>query len=134
MIKKIDHIGIAVSSLEKILPFYIDIIQLELLHIEEVESEGVRIAFIAAGETKIELIEPINEESAVARYIRKFGEGMHHIAFAVDSIEKRIEDINAKGIRMLNSQPKSGAGGAAVAFMHPHSTGRVLVELCERKE
>ncbi|MEW9111288.1 MAG: methylmalonyl-CoA epimerase [Cytobacillus gottheilii] len=134
MIKKIDHIGIAVSSLEKILPFYIDIMKLELLHIEEVESEGVRIAFIAAGETKIELLEPINEESAVARYIRKYGEGMHHIAFAVNSIEERIEEINEKGIKMISSQPKTGAGGAAIAFMHPQSTGRVLVELCERKE
>lgn len=134
MIQKVDHIAIAVSSLEKAIPFYTEILQLEVLCVEEIESEGVKIAFIAAGETKIELLEPMSEESAVARFIRKNGEGIHHIAFAVKSIEARIADIKNKGVIMIHDQPKKGAGGAAVAFLHPNSTGRVLVELCERKE
>lgn len=134
MIQKVDHIAIAVSSLEKSMPFYTEILQLDFLSVEEIESEEVKIAFIGAGGIKIELLEPMSEASAVARFIRKHGEGIHHIAFAVKSIEARIADIKSKGVTMIHDQPQAGAGGAAVAFLHPKSTGRVLVELCERKE
>jgi methylmalonyl-CoA/ethylmalonyl-CoA epimerase len=133
MVKKIDHIGIAVQSIEKALPFYTDVLNLSLLGIEEVESEKVRVAFLKIGESKLELLEPMSPESPIAVFIEKRGEGLHHIALAVDSIQDRINDIKEKGIRMINETPKQGAGGAMVAFMHPKSTGGVLVEYCEKK-
>lgn len=133
MIKKIDHIGIAVKSLEEALPFYTEVLKLELKGIEEVESEGVKVAFLKVGESKIELLEPLSDESAIAKHIEKRGEGIHHIALGVDSIQGRIEEIKAKGIKMINEEAKSGGGGALVAFMHPKSTGKVLYELCEKK-
>ncbi|TCJ02201.1 methylmalonyl-CoA epimerase [Cytobacillus praedii] len=133
MIKKIDHIGIAVRSLDEALPFYTEILKLPLLGVEEVESEKLKIAFLKAGETKLELLEPTNEDSAVAKFIEKRGEGLHHVALGVDSIQDRINEIKEKGIRMIQDVPKTGAGGAKVAFMHPKSTGSVLYELCEKK-
>ncbi len=133
LIKKIDHIGIAVRSLDESLPFYTEILKLPLLGIEEVESEKLKVAFLKAGETKLELLEPTNEESAVARFIEKRGEGLHHVALGVDSIQDRIDEIKEKGIRMIQDIPKTGAGGAQVAFMHPKSTGSVLYEFCEKK-
>ncbi|MDQ0269361.1 methylmalonyl-CoA/ethylmalonyl-CoA epimerase [Cytobacillus purgationiresistens] len=133
MIKKIDHIGIAVRSLDETLPFYTDILQLPLLGIEEVESEGIRVAFLKAGETKLELLEPQHDQSAVAKFIEKRGEGLHHVALGVDSIQERIDEMKTHGIRMIQDEPKIGAGGAHVAFMHPKSTGSILYELCEKK-
>ncbi|KOP83362.1 methylmalonyl-CoA epimerase [Cytobacillus solani] len=133
MIKKIDHIGIAVRSLDEALPFYTEILKLPLLGMEEVESEKLRVAFLKAGETKLELLEPTHEDSAVAKFIEKRGEGLHHVALGVDSIQDRINEIKEKGIRMIQDVPKTGAGGAKVAFMHPKSTGSVLYELCEKK-
>lgn len=134
MIKKIDHIGVAVKSIDEALPFYTDQLKLQLQGIEEVESEGVRVAFLKVGESKIELLEPLHSESAIAKYIEKKGEGIHHVALGVDSIEERIKEIKAHGIRMIHDEPKDGAGGARIAFMHPKSTGSVLYELCEKKE
>ncbi|ASV69094.1 methylmalonyl-CoA epimerase [Cytobacillus kochii] len=133
MIKKIDHIGIAVRSLAQSLSFYTETLQLPLLGIEEVKSEGIKVAFIQIGETKLELLEPQTDESAVAKFIAKRGEGLHHVAFGVHSIQERIEEMKTKGIQMIQDQPKLGAGGASVAFMHPKSTGSVLYELCEKK-
>ncbi len=133
LIKKIDHIGIAVRSLDEALPFYTEILKLPLLGIEEVESEKLKVAFLKAGETKLELLEPTNEDSAVAKFIEKRGEGLHHVALGVDSIQDRINEIKEKGIRMIQDVPKTGAGGAKVAFMHPKSTGSVLYEFCEKK-
>ena len=108
MIKKVDHIGIAVKSIEKTLPFYTDVLNLPLIGIEEVETQKVRVAFLQAGSTKLELLEPISEESPIAKFIEK-------------------------GIRMIDDQPRSGAGGADIAFMHPKSAAGVLFELCEKK-
>ncbi|KAB2338438.1 methylmalonyl-CoA epimerase [Cytobacillus depressus] len=133
MIKKVDHIGIAVRSLDEALPFYTDILKLPLLGVEEVESEQLKVAFLQIGETKLELLEPISSESAVAKFIEKRGEGLHHVALGVSSIQDRINEMKEKGITMLNDVPKRGAGGAEVAFMHPKSTGKVLYEFCERK-
>jgi methylmalonyl-CoA/ethylmalonyl-CoA epimerase len=132
MIKKIDHIGIAVSSIENSLPFYTNILNLQLEGIEEVESENVKVAFITIGESKLELLEPLSPESPIAKFIEKRGEGIHHIALGVSSIEARIQDMKENGIRMLADEPKLGAGGAQIAFMHPKSTGSVLYELCEK--
>lgn len=133
MIKKIDHIGIAVRSLAQSLPFYTETLQLPLLGIEEVKSEGIKVAFIQIGEMKLELLEPQTDESAVAKFIAERGEGLHHVALGVHSIQERIEEMKTKGIQMIQDQPKMGAGGASVAFMHPKSTGSVLYELCEKK-
>jgi methylmalonyl-CoA/ethylmalonyl-CoA epimerase len=133
MIKKVDHIGIAVKSLEDTLPFYTDILNLPLLGIEEVETQLVRVAFLQAGDTKLELLEPTSEESTIAKFIEKRGEGIHHVALGVESIEDRISEMKEKGIRMIDDQPRSGAGGANIAFMHPKSASGVLYELCEKK-
>ncbi|TCN22945.1 methylmalonyl-CoA epimerase [Mesobacillus foraminis] len=133
MIKNIDHIGVAVKSLEQSLPFYTEVLQLPLLGIEEVESEKVRVAFLKAGKSKIELLEPTSKESPIARHIEKRGEGIHHIALGVDSIKERIDQIKEKGITMINDLPKRGAGNAQIAFMHPRSTGSALFELCEKE-
>jgi methylmalonyl-CoA/ethylmalonyl-CoA epimerase len=133
MIEKVDHIGIAVKSLEVTLPFYVDVLNLPLLGIEEVESEKLRVAFLQAGETKIELLEPTSAESTIAKFIEKRGEGIHHVALGVESIEERIKELKEKGIRMVQDEPKLGAGGAHVAFMHPKSALGVLYELCEKK-
>ena len=132
MIKKVDHIGIAVKSLEQALPFYTEVLKLPFLGIEEVESEKVRVAFLKAGESKIELLEPMSKESPIAGFIEKRGEGIHHVALGVDSIQDRINELKEKGIRMIQDKPKIGAGNAQVAFIHPKSTGSVLVELCEK--
>ncbi|TWE06288.1 methylmalonyl-CoA epimerase [Neobacillus bataviensis] len=133
MIKKVDHIGIAVNSLEQTLPFYTDVLKLSLLGIEEVDSQKVKVAFLKAGEIKIELLEPTTEESPIAAFIAKRGEGIHHIALGVTSIEERIADIKEHGIKMIDDQPRLGARGAQIAFMHPKSTAGVLFELCEKK-
>jgi methylmalonyl-CoA/ethylmalonyl-CoA epimerase len=133
MIKKVDHIGIAVQSIEEALPFYVEILNLPLLGIEEVESEKLKVAFLQAGETKIELLEPTSAESTIAKFIEKRGQGLHHVALGVDSIEERIKEMKEKGIRMIQDEPKIGAGGAHVAFMHPKSASGVLYELCEKK-
>ncbi|WP_010284518.1 methylmalonyl-CoA epimerase [Bacillus timonensis] len=133
MINKIDHIGIAVSSIEKSLPFYTTILNLQLEGIEEVDSEKVRVAFIKIGESKLELLEPLSSDSPIAKFIEKRGEGIHHIALGTSSIEERIREIKENGIRMLADEPKFGAGGAKIAFMHPKSTGSVLYELCEKQ-
>lgn len=132
MIKKIDHIGIAVKSLDEALPFYVDMLHLRLEGIDEVESEQVKVAFLKIGEVRLELLEPLSSESPIAKYIEKKGEGIHHIALGVESIEERITEMKEKGIQMINDKAKNGAHGSKVAFMHPKSTGRVLFELCEK--
>ena len=134
MVKKIDHLGIAVKSLDESLPFYVDVLKLKLLGIEEVQSEGVKVAFLKIGESKIELLEPLHDESPIAKYIEKKGQGLHHVALGVDSIEDRIKEIKENGIKMIHDQPKQGAGGAKIAFMHPKSTGGTLYELCEKQQ
>src|SRR4051794_33994043 len=133
MIKKVDHIGIAVKSLENTLPFYTDVLNLPLIGIEEVDIQKVRVAFLQAGSTKLELLEPTSEESTIAKFIEKRGEGIHHVALGVESIEERIREMKEKGIRMIDDQPRPGAGGANIAFMHPKSAFGVLYELCEKK-
>ncbi|MBU8907773.1 methylmalonyl-CoA epimerase [Desertibacillus haloalkaliphilus] len=131
--KKIDHIGIAVSSLEEALPFYESKLNIPLLGIEEVPSQGVKVAFLKIGESKIELLEPLSAESPIAKFIEKRGEGIHHIALGVDNIEDRIEEIKSKGVAMINNEPVPGAGGAKVGFIHPKSAGGILYEFCEKK-
>jgi len=133
MIKKVDHIGIAVKSIEETLPFYTDVLSLTLLAIEEVDSQKVKVAFLKAGETKIELLEATSKESPIADFIAKRGEGIHHMALGVVSIKDRIAEMKEQGIRMIDNEPRLGAGGAHIAFMHPKSAAGVLIELCEKK-
>ena len=132
--KKIDHIGIAVKSIEQSLPFYTETLGLELLGIEEVLSQKVKVAFIQIGESKIELLEPLSDDGAVAKFIEKKGEGIHHVALGVKDIDERIAEMKEHGINMINETSVPGAGGAQVAFMHPKSTGSVLYELCEKRK
>ncbi|MFL6557060.1 MAG: methylmalonyl-CoA epimerase [Bacillus sp. (in: firmicutes)] len=121
------------KSLENTLPFYTDVLNLPLIGIEEVDIQKVRVAFLQAGSTKLELLEPTSEESTIAKFIEKRGEGIHHVALGVESIEERIREMKEKGIRMIDDQPRPGAGGANIAFMHPKSASGVLYELCEKK-
>jgi methylmalonyl-CoA/ethylmalonyl-CoA epimerase len=132
ILKKVDHIGIAVKNLDETIPYYTETLGLKVLKIEEVASESVRVAFIDAGNVKLELLEPMSEQSAIHSFIEKKGEGIHHIAFGVEGIEERMNELREKGIRILNEQPKIGAGGAQVAFLHPKSSFGVLYELCDK--
>ncbi|MTD29911.1 methylmalonyl-CoA epimerase [Planomicrobium sp. YIM 101495] len=131
--KKVDHIGIAVRNLEEMLPYYTETLGCPLMKIEQVDSQKVRVAFIDAGNIKLELLEPIDETSPIAKFIEKRGEGIHHVAFGVDNIEQRMEELRSAGVQLLSDAPKPGAGGAMVAFMHPKSSGGVLYELCEKQ-
>ena len=132
ILKKVDHIGIAVKNLDETIPYYTETLGLSVLKIEEVASESVRVAFIDAGNVKLELLEPMTTQSAIHSFIEKKGEGIHHIAFGVEGIEERMKELREKGIRVLNEQPKIGAGGAQVAFLHPKSSFGVLYELCDK--
>ncbi len=132
ILKKVDHIGIAVKNLDETIPYYTETLGLSVLKIEEVASESVRVAFIDAGNVKLELLEPMSTQSAIHSFIEKKGEGIHHIAFGVEGIEERMKELREKGIRVLNEQPKIGAGGAQVAFLHPKSSFGVLYELCDK--
>ncbi len=134
MIEKVDHLGIAVASLDETLPFYTEKLGLRLIAIEEVPSEQVRVAFLDASNIKLELLEPMSQESAVAKFVEKRGQGLHHIAFGVQNINERLLEMKEQGIRMIHETPKSGAGGAQVAFMHPKSTCGVLFELCDKSK
>lgn len=131
---RIDHIGIAVESLEKTIPFYRDILKLELLRIEEVPSQKVRAAIFAIGESHIELLEPTSLDSPIAKAIEKRGQGIHHIAYSVDSTSDEIDSFIEKGIRMIDSRPRIGVGGSRIAFVHPSDSGKVLTELCEHAQ
>ena len=133
MIKKIDHIGIAVKSLQETLPFYTEILQLELLGIEEVASQKVKVAFLKLGESKLELLESTSADSPIARFIETRGEGVHHVALGVSTIAERIQEMQEKGISMIDAIPRLGAARSHIAFMHPKSTHGVLYELCENK-
>ena len=133
MIKKIDHIGIAVKSIEQSLPIYTDVLKLTLEGIEDVSTENVRVAFIKIGESKLELLQPLTEDCTIARFIARHGEGIHHIALSVDSIQARIQDMKENGIKMIHDEAKLGANGAEIAFIHPKSTGNVLYEFCHKK-
>ncbi|GAB2666186.1 methylmalonyl-CoA epimerase [Flavihumibacter cheonanensis] len=127
---KIEHIGIAVKSLETSIPLYEALLNTPCYKTEEVITEKVRTAFFAAGESKIELLESTDPQGVIARYIEKKGEGMHHIAFAVEDIYAEMDRLRAAGFELLNPEPKPGADNKLVCFLHPKGTTGVLVELC----
>lgn len=129
--KQIAHIGIAVKSIDQALPFYINTLGLQLEHVETVPSESVKVAFIKIGDSKLELLEPTNESSAIHKFIESRGEGIHHIALEVDKIEDRINSLKQAGIKMVHEEAKIGAGNNLITFIHPKEAGGVLVELCQ---
>ena len=129
--KKIEHIGIAVKNIEEANKTYEKLLGTSAYKSEEVESEGVLTSFFQIGKSKIELLAATREDSAIAKYLEKKGEGIHHIAFAVDDIETEIERLKAEGFLLINEQPKKGADNKIIAFLHPKSANGVLVELCQ---
>lgn len=133
MVSKIDHIGIAVSNLDEAVKLYRDVLGLELHGTEVVPEQKVRVAFLPVGDTEVELLESTSAEGPIAKFIEAKGQGIQHIAFRVDDIEAALEEMKAKGMRLIDDKPRYGAGGAKIAFLHPKSTGGVLIELCERK-
>ncbi len=132
MIKHISHIGIAVKDLDEGIAFY-EKLGLTLEGTEEVPSQMVKVAFFPVGDTRIELLAPTSEESPIAKFIEKKGEGIQHIAFAVEDLPQALKDTEDDGIRLIDKEPRPGAHGADIAFLHPKSTGGVLIELCKEK-
>lgn len=131
-ITHIEHLGIAVKSIEAALPYYEDVLGLECYAIEEVADQKVKTAFMRVGDTKIELLESTDPEGPVGKFIEKRGEGIHHIAFAVaDGVAEALGEAEEKGIRLIDKAPRKGAEGLNIAFIHPRSTMGVLTELCE---
>ena len=131
-ISHIEHLGIAVHSIEESLPFYEGVLGLKCYSIEEVADQKVKTAFFQVGGTKIELLEPTSEDSPIAKFLEKKGQGIHHIAYCVDDVEASLRDAEAKGMRLIDEHPRKGAEGLDIAFLHPKSTEGVLTELCAR--
>lgn len=132
--EKIDHLGIAVSSLEKTLPFYQQVLGLKLVHEEVIPDQQVRTAFLQLGESTLELLEPTSPDSPVAKFIAKRGEGIHHIAYAVSDIRAKLREAKEAGIRLIDEEPRPGGHGKWIAFLHPKDTYGVLTEYCQRME
>ena len=131
-ISHIEHLGIAVKSLEEAIPYYENILGLKCYSIEEVADQKVKTAFFKVGQTKIELLEPTSEDSTIAKFIEKRGEGIHHMAYAIeDGVANALAEVEAKGVRLIDKAPRKGAEGLNIAFLHPKSTCSVLTELCE---
>jgi len=133
MIKKIDHVGIAVKNLDEAIKLW-EALGLKVAEIEEVPDQKVRVAVFKVGESRIELLEGTSEDSPISKFIAKRGEGIHHIALGVENIEEHLEKIKEEGFRLIDEKPRIGAGGAKIAFVHPKSVNGVLLELCEREE
>jgi len=134
MVEKIDHIGIAVKSIKKTSELLSNILGLKVTGEEIVEEQKVKVAFLPLGDSELELLESTSPESPIARFIEKKGEGIQHIAFRVDNLEKALEKLKKEGVRLIDEKPRYGAGGAKIAFLHPKSTNGILIELSERKE
>lgn len=127
----IEHIGIAVENLEKAISFYEETFGLKCYSIEEVKDQKVRTAFFKVGQTKIELLESTDPNGPIGKYIAKKGQGVHHIAFAVNDLARQLEQLEEKNVQLIDKQPRKGAEGLNIAFLHPRSTYGVLTELCE---
>ncbi len=128
----IEHIGIAVENLEEAIRYYEDVLGMHCYAVEEVADQRVKTAFFQVGQTKIELLESTDPEGPIGKFIAKKGQGVHHIAFAVEGIGQRLEEVAAKGVQLIDAQPRAGAEGLQIAFLHPKSTYGVLTEFCEK--
>lgn len=131
MLKKINHIGIAVTSLEAQIPFYRDVLGFKSLGSSEVTNQKVKVAMFEIGEVKIELLEPTSSDSPIAKFLEKKGDGIHHIAYETDGIVSEIKHMEDSDIQMLDKTPRDGAHETKIAFLHPKSSGRVLTEICQ---
>ncbi|MBU2534859.1 MAG: methylmalonyl-CoA epimerase [Chloroflexota bacterium] len=131
MITRINHIGIAVNNIDQALKLYTEVLGLGLKEIEVVEEQRTKTAILPVGESKIELLESTDPEGPIAKYIEKFGEGMHHLALEVSDIEGALSEISKSGIPLIDEAPRRGVGGTHIAFLHPKGTGRVLLELVQ---
>jgi methylmalonyl-CoA/ethylmalonyl-CoA epimerase len=129
--KNIEHIGIAVTDLNISVPLFEKILNIRCYKTEEVESENVKTAFLKQGETKVELVQSMNADGVIAKYIQKKGEGIHHIAVEVENIEQEMQRLKQEGFTLLNDVPKRGADNKLVCFLHPKGTNSVLIELCQ---
>ena len=129
-ITHIEHLGIAVKSIEEQLPYYEEVLGVKCYNVEEVTDQKVKTAFFKIGQTKIELLEPTSEESTIAKFIEKRGEGIHHIAFAVPDVQNALSEMETKGVQLIDKTPRNGAEGLSIAFLHPKSTRGILTELC----
>lgn len=132
-LEHIEHIGIAVKNLDESVKYYSEVLGLDCYAIEEVADQKVKTAFFKVGQTKIELLESTSPDGPIGKFIEKKGEGVHHIAFAVNNIEEQLKDAEDKGVRLIDKTPRKGAEGLDIAFLHPKSTHGVLTELCEDK-
>lgn len=131
---RLDHLGIAVNSLEESLRFYREVLGLELAATETVEDQGVTVALLPVGDSRIELLEPVTADGAVARFIQRRGEGLHHVCYEVDDLSAKLARLREQGMRVLDGYPRRGAEGKLVAFLHPSSANGVLVELVEKRD
>ena len=132
-ISRIDHLGIAVKSIDEVLPYFEGVLGLKCYAIEEVADQKVKTAFLKVGEVKLELLEPTSEESAVAKFLEKGGRGVHHVAFAIENgVANALAECDEKGIRLIDKAPRPGAEQMMIAFLHPKSTAGILTELCEK--
>jgi methylmalonyl-CoA/ethylmalonyl-CoA epimerase len=133
MIKKIEHIGIAVKNLEESIKYYENVLGLKCYGVEEVADQKVKTAFFKVGETKIELLESTSPEGPIAKFIEKKGEGIHHIAFNVENVAEALKNVEEKGTQLIDKSPRKGAEGLNIGFLHPKSTNGVLIEFCGEK-
>ena len=131
MFGRIDHIGIAVEDIDAAIALYGEGFEMELAHRETVESQGVEAVLLDVGDGHVELLAPLGPDTPVGKYIAKNGSGLHHVAYAVDDIDSALEKIAAAGVRLIDSEPRTGIRGSRVAFLHPRSTGGVLTEIVE---
>ena len=129
---KIDHIGIATRGMDEAAKFYREVLGLEIAETEEVPEQKVRVAMLPIGESRIELLEATSDDSPITRFLERRGPGIHHIAVRVDDIQAALTDLKQKGARLIDQEPRQGAGGCLVAFVHPSSTGGVLLELVQK--
>ena len=133
-LEKLDHIGIAVEKIDAALPVWEGMLGLVLQGTEEVVEQKVRTAFLPVGDSEVELLESLDPEGPIGKFIAAKGQGVQHLAFRVDNIDRALAELKGKGVRLIDETPRYGAGGARIAFLHPKSTGGVLIELCERKK
>jgi methylmalonyl-CoA/ethylmalonyl-CoA epimerase len=129
---RLSHIGIAVQDLEQQVGFYRDVLGLELAGIEDIPDQGVRVAILRAGEAAIELLQPLSPASPVARFLERRGEGVHHLAYEVEGLDRVLDRLRSSGVRLIDQAPRRGAHGMRIAFLHPSAAHGVLTELCER--
>ncbi|HET9720483.1 MAG TPA: methylmalonyl-CoA epimerase [Solirubrobacteraceae bacterium] len=134
MLSAIDHVGVAVEDIDAALPFYRDVLKLALVHRETVEEQGVHAALLDVGDGHVELVAPTGPETGVARFLARRGAGLHHVAYRVEDVQATLAELRAAGVRLIDERPRTGIRGSRVAFVHPGSTGGVLVEIVQPAE